>query len=160
MAQENMKLFFEIYPDGRLISLIRDPRNWYPSARRHSPKKYGDIEGALSQWKESAQAMHRNKEIYGERVCLIKFEDLIGKTEPCMRYLASFLGIEFDNVLLVPTFNKIPIRANTTFNVDDQGIINSPLSRYKALTGEEIDAIERVTSEIYQLVLSRVARFE
>ena len=160
MAKENMRLFFEIYPDGRLISLIRDPKNWYPSARRHSAKKYGDIEGALKQWKESAQAMHRNKEIYGERVCLVKFEDLIGKTEPCMRYLTSFLGIDFDNVLLVPTFNKIPIRANTTFNVEDQGIINSPLSRYKALTGEEIDAIERVTSEIYQLVLRRVARFE
>ena len=160
MVQENMKVFFEIYPDGRLISLIRDPKNWYPSARRHSVKKYGDIEGALRQWKENAQAMHRNKEMYGERVCLLKFEDLIGKTETCMRYLASFLGIEFDNVLLVPTFNKIPIRANTTFTIEDQGIINSPLSRYKALTGEEIDAIERATSEIYQLVLSRVARFE
>jgi len=160
MTKENMKLFFEIYPDGRLISLIRDPKNWYPSARRHSPKKYGDIEGALSQWKESAQAMHRNKSRYGERVCLIKFEDLIGKTEPVMRYLANFLGIEFDNILLIPTFNKFPIRANTTFKVEDQDIINSPLSRYKALTEEEIDTIERVTSETYQLVLNRVDRFE
>jgi hypothetical protein len=160
MTKENMKLFFEIYPDGRLISLIRDPKNWYPSARRHSPKKYGDIEGALSQWKESAQAMHRNKRRYGERVCLIKFEDLIGKTEPVMRYLANFLGIEFDNILLIPTFNKFPIRANTTFKVEDQDIINSPLSRYKALTEEELDTIERVTSETYQLVLNRVDRFE
>jgi len=74
---ENMDIFFEVYPDGRLISLIRDPKNWFPSALRHGPKLYGDIKLAIFQWKESAQAMLRNKKRYSDRICLIKFEDLV-----------------------------------------------------------------------------------
>jgi hypothetical protein len=76
-----------------------------------------------------------------------------------MRYLAGFLGIEFDDTLLVPTFNTLPIRANTSFEVEDHGILNSPLSRYKTLTGQELDTIERMTSETYSLVLKEVVRF-
>jgi hypothetical protein len=32
-----------------------------------------------------------------------------------MRYLTEFLGIDFDDILLVPTFNKFPIKANKAF---------------------------------------------
>lgn len=160
MIKENMELFFEVYPDGRLISLVRDPKNWFPSALRHGPNKYGDVSRAMSQWQESSQAMIRNKERYGDRVCLVKFEDLVSKTEPVMRHLAEFLDIEFDDILLVPTFNTLPIKANTSFAAENHGILNSTLSRYRTLTGDEIDTIERMTGETYRLVLNEVARFE
>ena len=35
--------------------------------------------------------MLRNKERYADRVCLIKFEDLVGKNTASMRYLTEFL---------------------------------------------------------------------
>jgi hypothetical protein len=156
----NMEFFFEIYPDGRLISLVRDPKNWFPSALRHVPEKYGDLRGALSQWNESARAQLWNKERYGDRVCIIKFEDLVGKTETVMRYLAEFLGIEFDDILLVPTFNKFPIKAHTNFNVENHGIVNSPLSKYRTLSEQEFDTIERMTRETYPRVLNEAVKFE
>jgi hypothetical protein len=146
----NMEFFFEIYPDGRLISLVRDPKNWFPSALRHVPEKYGDLGGALSQWNESALAELWNKERYADRVCIIKFEDLVSKTEAVMRYLAEFLDIEFDEILLVPTFNKFPIKAHTSFKVENHGIVNSPLSRYETLSEQEFDTIERMTRETYR----------
>jgi hypothetical protein len=158
--EENVAFFFEIYPDGRLISLVRDPKNWFPSALRHAPEKYGDFEGAISQWEKSARAMLHNKERYGDRVCIIKFEDLVGKTAAVMGYLAEFLGIGFDEILLVPTFNKFPIKAHTSFKVANHGIVNGPLSRYSTLTGRQLDAIEKMTGEIYTRVLSEVVRFE
>ena len=68
MRTRNMDAFFETYPDGRLISLLRDPKNWYPSAIRHKPRVCKDIQGGIDLWKSSAQAMARNKERYGERV--------------------------------------------------------------------------------------------
>jgi hypothetical protein len=46
--KENMKAYFDIYPEGRLISVIRDPKNWFPSAVRHNLEKYGDMRQALS----------------------------------------------------------------------------------------------------------------
>ena len=159
IIKENMESFFEVYPDGRLISIVRDPRNWFPSAKRHWPGRYEDVRRAVSQWNESAQATLWNKEKYGDRVCLLKFEDLVGKTEAVMRYLAEFLGIEFNNILLAPTFNKFPIRASASLNAEDHGVVNSPLFRERTLTGQELNTIEEISSETYRLVLNEVVRF-
>ncbi len=159
VMQKNMDIFFEVYPDGRLISLIRDPKNWFPSALRHGPKLYGNLQPALSQWQESAQAMLRNKKQYSGRICLITFEDLVTKTEAVMRYLAEFLDIEFKDILLLPTFNKLPIKAHTSFKVENHGILKGTQSRYKTLTGSELDTIEEMTADIYSKVLKEVVKF-
>ena len=159
MRRDNMESFFEIYPDGRLISVIRDPRNWYPSAARHKPKVYGDIGKALDIWKKSAQAMIRNKERYGDRVSILTFEDLVSKTESVMLYLADLLNIEFNNILLVPTFNRYPIRANTSFEAKQHGIINGTLNRYKTLTEESLKIIHDMTSKIHEEVLNLAIHF-
>ena len=159
MSMNNMESFFEIYSDGRLISIVRDPKNWFPSALRHDPVKYGDIRSALGLWHESTQAMIRNKEKFGERVCIIKFEDLVSKTESVMCHLANFLGIQFDRILLTPTFNKFPIRANTSFEMEEAGILNSTLTRYKILKAEELEIIDKMTWEEYQKVLDHIVEF-
>lgn len=159
MDRDNMKAFFEIYPDGRLISIIRDPKNWYPSAARHRPQVYGDIEDALDLWQKSARAMLWNKERYGDRVCILTFEDLVGKTESVMRYLADFLEINFDDCLMMPTFNKYPIRANTSFEAQQHGIIDGTLNRYKSLTAQQLEVIGRMTTELYRDVLNQAVRF-
>jgi hypothetical protein len=156
----NMEFFFDIYPDGRLISLVRDSKNWFPSALRHLPEKYGDLENALSQWNESALAELRNKEQYGDRVCIIKFEDLVSQTEAVMRYLAEFLGIEFDDILLVRTFNKFPMKAHSDFVEENHGMGSSPPIRPKTLSAQELDTIERMTCEIYPRVLNEAVKFE
>jgi hypothetical protein len=160
MSMNNMESFFEIYPDGRLISIVRDPKNWFPSALRHDPVKYGDIRSALELWHESTQAMIRNKEKFGERVCIIKFEDLVSKTESVMCHLANFLGIQFDRILLTPTFNKFPIRANTSFEMEEAGILNSTLTRYKILKAEELEIIDKMTEDIYSMILKETPEFE
>jgi hypothetical protein len=150
--KENITSYFDIYPDGRLISVIRDPKNWFPSAVRHNLEKYGDMSQALSQWNESAQGMLSNKERYGDRVCIINFEDLIKRTEAVMRYLAEFLNIQFDDILVTPTFNKTPIKPNTSFKLEDPGIIVSVLNRYKTLSPEEMKVIDEMTGALYAKV--------
>ena len=159
MIKENMGCFFEVYPDGRLISLVRNPETWFPFASTHWPGRYGDVGRAASQWNESAQAMLWNKERYGDCVCLIRFEDLVSKTEAVMRYLAEFLGIDFGDILLMPTFNKYPIEANMSFKTEDHGVADSLFSKERTLTGQEVDTIERMTSETYPLVLNEVVKF-
>jgi len=159
MRNENMESFFEIYPDGRLISIIRDPKNWYPSAIRHKPRICRGIRDGLELWKKSAQAMLRNKERYGDRVHILTFEDLITKTRSVMLYLAEVLEIKFEDILLIPTFNKYLIRANTSFEADQNGIINNTLQRYKTLTREELEFIETNSKDLYGQVLDLAIRF-
>jgi hypothetical protein len=160
MTEENMELFFEVYPEGRLISLVRDPEDWFAAVRKHRPKRYGDVSKAAHQWNEGVQAALRNKERYGDRVCFIKFKDVVSKTRAVMLYLAEFLGIAFQDILLVPTFNTLPLGINTSFQGEDRGEVNSPRSREEIGTTEELNTIERATSEMYLLVLSKVVRFE
>jgi hypothetical protein len=85
---------------------------------------------------------------------------LVSKTEAVMRYLAELLSIQFDDILLVPTFNKFALRANASFKAADHGIVNSPLMKERTLTGEELNTIERMTSETYPLVLNEVVRIQ
>jgi hypothetical protein len=160
LTEENMGSFFEVYPDGRVISLVRDPKSWLPSARKRWPESYADIGQALSAWNDSAQEMSLNRERYGDRVCMITFEDLVSKTRAVMLYLAEFLGIEFDDIFLVPTFNTLPLEVNTSFQGEDHGMRNSHLSRKEAVTAEELNTIERMTSETHPLVLKEVVRFD
>ena len=158
MSKENIEFFFKVYPDGRLISIIRDPRNWFPSAARHGSNKYSDLKKALTQWNNSALSMLRNKDRYEHRVMIISFEDLIQNLEPVMRSLTDFLQIEFDDILLIPTFNKFPMVANTSFQAERAGIVNSTLFRYKTLAHEELDIIEEMTRDNYEKVLNKVDR--
>ena len=159
MSKENMEFFFKVYPDGRLISIIRDPRNWFPSASRHGSKKYCDLKKAITQWNESAHAMLKNKDRYKNRVIIIGFEDLIKNTEAVMRLLADFLKIEFDDILTVPTFNRFPMVANTSFRPEKAGsIASNTLSRHKTLTHEELDIIDKMTRVNYQKVLNKAVR--
>lgn len=163
MIEENMECFFNIYPDGRLLSIVRDPKNWFPSAFRHNAKikrtKYLEIKTALNQWKECAQAMIRNKNKYGDKVCIIEFEDLINKLESVMRYLAGFLNIEFNPILLIPTFNEFPIAANTSFKSENPGIVEATLSRHETLTQSELEIIDQLTEDDYKSVLEEAVRF-
>ncbi len=159
VSSDNMEAFFEIYPEGKLISLVRDPKNWFPSASRHRPKRYSDLEKGINQWLESVQASIRNQEKYGEKVCIIRFEDLISKTESVMRYLSGFLGIEFNDMMLRPTFNRSPIRANTSFELEKEKIVESTLYRYKTLCPEHLDMIQTMTAKDYELVLEKSVQF-
>jgi hypothetical protein len=153
---ESIRSFFSVYPDGRLISIVRDPKNWYPSARGHenAKNKYADIRRALSQWNENSTAMLRNKQEFGARVVLIRFEDLISKTEAVMRCLTDFLQIDYHPILLEPTFNKTPINANTSFSHENGRILTGTLQRREKLSAEECDLISGATDEVYRQVLS------
>jgi hypothetical protein len=77
-----------------------------------------------------------------------------------MRYLAEFLKIKFEDILLEPTFNKYPIRANTSFEADKNGIIDSTLNRYKTLAPDELEFIQNMTKDLYGEILSLALAFD
>ena len=108
-ALDNAKKFFDVYPDGRLISVIRDPESWSQQAVHKNRSTYPDVETALGSWNRDVQEMIRTKDAFDERMSIVRFEDLTGRTEAVMRWLADFLGISFEKCLLTPSFNTIPL---------------------------------------------------
>jgi len=156
---EAINNFFEIYPDGGLISIIRDPEHWFVSASRLEPQIYGDVESALSHWKKSVRATMETRKRFGDRVCFIKFESLIDRTESVMRHLAEFFGISYEDILLEPTLNGIPIQpANSQKTDNSDGKLQS-FTESKTLDEGRRALIEKMTAADYQTALREVVAF-
>ena len=149
--ETNVAAFFDSYPDGRIVQVLRDPATWYASAKQHRKSAWSrkNIGGFLDMWCLSAKAMLRNKSCYPDKVVIVRFEDLVGDTSSTMRAVARELDIAFHPILLKPTFNGWPVRANSSFAVEASGVLNETLQRQKTLTADERTLIERRCRAMY-----------
>jgi hypothetical protein len=149
----------DLYPDGRVVSIVRDPWSWYASARRWEPR-WRDRERALDDWCTTAEGTLRwRRHNHKSRFRMIRFELLLTETEEAARRLASWLGIEFRPELLEPTFNGRPIRANTSFADVDTGISTRPLDRARSELGpDDVAYIEERAGALYERLLFRADR--
>jgi hypothetical protein len=123
MDAANVERYFAAYPDGTLISIARDPRAWYCSAARHRPQHYEDVDTALALWRASTDATLDAASRYGDRVIVLTYEQLVLDPEATMRRIAERIGIAPSSILLRPTFNGLPVRANSSFQVTGEGIL-------------------------------------
>jgi len=152
--ESNVTAFFDTYPDGQIIQILRDPETWYPSAKQHRKSAWSrrSLDGFLDLWCLSTEAMLRNKSNYPDKVIIVRFEDLVGNTAGTMRAVARKLDIDFDPILLNPTFNGRSVRANSSFAVETSGVLKETLKRQKMLTAEEQALIEQRCRAIYDQV--------
>jgi hypothetical protein len=150
---ERREKYFQLYPDGRLISIVRDPWSWYTSAQGRDPEAEA---GPLREhWNRSATEMLEAKRRYEERVHIIRFDDLILDTPATMRRLAAFLEIDFVPELTRPTFNGYPVGANSSYEVRTTGVVTDPVSRYKELlSDEQHEVIGGECGKLYEQVLA------
>ena len=152
LQPDRLRCFRELYPDGRLVSVVRDPASWAVSAARRNAR-YADRGVAIATWREAVETALR---LHGERpdgVAIVPFEALVGDTERTMQALAEFLGIEFTDDLLAPTFNGRATKANSSFPVEGAGVIDGPLSRSEQLPAEDRTEIERELGELHARAL-------
>lgn len=150
--EANVAKFFDAYPDGLIIQVLRNPASWYPSAKRHRKAawKKKSVVDIFDLWSVSAQSMIRNKARYGARVLILDFDQLVSQTEAVMRMLSDRLGIGFSPILLEPTFNGRPIGANSSFEAASSGVIAAPIARAETLTDDERDLIGRHCGALHQ----------
>jgi hypothetical protein len=157
MRESNVEAFFADYPDGRLISIIREPVSWYVSAVNHQPETYADPSAATEEWNASAEAMLRALDRHGpERVRLMGFERLVEDTDTTMRSLADWLDIAFTPELLVPTFNGRPIKADSSFKVETHGILRDTVDRSNHVDGDVSERVRATAGDTFERVLARV----
>jgi hypothetical protein len=163
MELQRVERFFAAYPDGTLISIVRDPRAWYASATRHRKYYRRDLGEVVGLWRRSTEAALAADERFGSRVIVLTYEELIEDTKATLAAIAGRIGVTMSSELLVPTFNGRPIRANSTDAVDGHGILPGRVSAYRdVLDGETITRIEESTGDLYEraAVLAKQRRDE
>ena len=156
LHEDSVERFFNDYPNGKLITVIRDPKTWFVSYVNKKPDERSDITEVMTPWKKSSEAALANRERWGDRIILITFESLLQDIEPTMRALARDLELTFHECLLTPTFQGMPIRANSTFQVKQHGLLDAPLQRAKDLSATEIEGINHSAGELYATVLAEI----
>jgi hypothetical protein len=145
--------FRAVYPDGRAISIVRDPVGWYASARIWKARLWRDRDDAVTGWMRAAEALLEWREELGDDLLVLTFADLLGRTEQTMSGVAAWLGIELMPSLLEPTFNGLPIKANSSFAGAKTGISSEPLARGRSeLTAEDEEYILDRAGELYRRV--------
>ncbi|HKP17935.1 MAG TPA: sulfotransferase [Gaiellaceae bacterium] len=148
MKESSVRGLFEHYPDGYLISIVRDPRAWFLSVRGRDG--YDDVEHALGRWRQSAEATLRVAEAYPGHGLVVTYEQLALETEATMTRLAELLGIELRPSLLEPTFNGRPIRANSSDAVQRHGVLRDRTSAYRErLDAATIARIDELAGDLY-----------
>ena len=148
VKQPSLEGFLQDYPDGTLVSIVRDPRAWYASARNQK-QQYSTVEKALKKWRRSTEATLAARE-QTDRVVVVTYENLVRDTEGTMRLIADRIGISMMPVLLVPTFNGQPIRANSSGRVREYGVRPERAEAWRGqLDAETIGQIEELAGSLY-----------
>jgi hypothetical protein len=146
--EASIKGFFEDYPDGRLVSSIRDPLSWYASSARHDAE-YRDIARATELWKESTEATLRLAAAHPRRVHVVTYEDLVRDTKGLMERLTSALGLAMNDALLTPTFAGAPTLPNSSFAIGEYGVHQQSVDAAGKLSAEEIVYLEGNAMSLY-----------
>lgn len=137
MAQGSFARLRTDYPDGKVISIVRDPKTWYVSSSRHARQAYPDVTRALALWRQSTQTIMAAARALPDHVVVLTYEALTGETETTMRRLAGVLGVDFDPVLLMPTYLGRPKLPNSSFAMADHGVADTRADRLAALSDQE-----------------------
>ena len=157
-SPDNVARFFDCYPDGRLVTIVRDPAGWYASASGYRAQ-YADPEEALSQWSESTSAAIAAHERFGDAVILVTYEDLVLETEATMAALADRTGISMHPSLLEPTFNGRPVRANSSLGAAEHGVIADRANAHRETLDDAMQArIEELAGDLHGRAVALASR--
>jgi hypothetical protein len=141
--------FHHDYPDGLIVALLRDPRGWYASASRFSGR-YGERDEAIALWQRGAHEVAAAKRERPDKVIVVAYEALVQDSERVIRALAERLGIAWVPTLLTPTFNRLPVRPNSSYDLAATGIRDEPVERWRAeLDPEDVEIVESRTLDLH-----------
>jgi hypothetical protein len=156
----NMDAFWQAYPDGYLISIVRSPLSWHPSfvkLKGTKAARYADLKLTAARWNESTEAMFRERERMKDRVIVLRFDDLVSRTEATMRLVCRRIGLAFHPALISPTFNCEPIASNSVFGATEPGIVtNAPAQRESLLSEPERRYLHAYCMPLYDRALQEL----
>lgn len=149
-----LKTIFEMWPDARVINLVRDPRAAISSRkirrsgdwleRRIAADPLGTdqhtnfdplIDAYL--WKDAVQAGIEAQKKYKDQVLTVRYEDLVHEPEKYVRLICEFTGLTYSPDML--EIGWINSATHTTADRTTGGISTAAIDKWrKNLTPEEI----------------------
>ena len=148
MFPDSTERFIRDYPDGHIVSSVRDPRTWYASSSRHN-STYKDVTEAIRLWKQSTEEIIKLKKKRPDYIFVSTYERVVNETEDTLRRIAVFLGIDFHDSLLMPTYASKPILPNSSFARNTYGVNKESTKTASELSDDDRTYIEEEALPLY-----------
>ena len=132
----------ELFPESMFIFIIRDPRAIYASIKGldwgpNSPLKLSEL------WIEYTAAYFAFQKLYPNRICLVRYEDILNNGPLQIRKLCDFIGIEYNNYLLEGKGFKVPEYTSSQHALVGKGLDKDRMDKWiNELKKEETLIIE------------------
>jgi hypothetical protein len=140
---------FQIYPNAKILQIIRDPRDRYASALKRWKVIRGGVGSGTAMWLSSVRIGNRNLRKYPGRYRFVRYETLAQQPEATMRELCAFLEEEYEpEVLLMQGAENFRDEGgNSSFEQYEPGIISTrSIGRYRRyLNSQDIAYIQQFT---------------
>lgn len=150
---EGAERFFADYPDGLLVTLVREPAGWLASYSRHAEVEDADV--ALNVWTASTEASVRAHARWPDRVIVLVFGDLVHRTESVMRMLCERMNLRFTETLLEPTYNSMPVASDSSHR-STTGIDKGVTERYReTLQPEQMELVSQKATPRFREIHAR-----
>ena len=147
------------FKNARFVVIVRDPRDMYTSFKRialmvQAGEEYTSFSGSISVMEHLFSYHNQGKRCYdymnyfnisndNECFLFVRYEDLVNNSRSVMKDVASFIGINFDEILLKPTTAGNPWYGNASNKNKFDSINNSRTIKWrKELKKSEILLIE------------------
>ena len=118
---------FAAYPATKIIHMVRDPRDRYEASLGLWPNGRGRAGGATARWRYSVQLAERNLAKYPDGYKVVRYEDLVTRTEEILRDVCRFLRERFHPEML--TMSGAPERRERLSGSGGGASSDDPLSK-------------------------------
>lgn len=140
----------EKFPKSKFIHVIRDPRDNYAALKSGLPKRYHNFNDSentimMSMINRCGLGMRMaaiNKNKFEDRYMILRHEDIVNDTENQMKKISTFIKIQYDKIMTIPTVMGLPTIGNNFEGIDMSAIRNININRWK----------ERITEWEAQLI--------
>ncbi len=137
----HLRMLADRFPAARFVHIVRDARDYCLSIRNAWGK---NMLRAAQRWTDDvADALQAETEL-GERVLLVRYEDLLNQTQGVLERICAHVDLDFDPAmtLLTETAENLGDTAGAT------EVVSSNQSKYLgALSSKKILAIEMIAGE-------------
>jgi hypothetical protein len=138
-------------PQAHVLQVVRNPWSAFAETRRRPvPLRLAHY---LAGWVTVQQATLVARELYPDRVHILRYEDIVADPQGVLGEVCAKLGLEAADSLATPSWNGAPLA-----QVYPWGTIREPSTDANRRTGEELSAAER--DEVTRLAGPYLEKFD
>lgn len=149
----------EALPDYKFLHVVRDPRDNYAAIKAGVAKRYSmrgeglreTLASSMNRMRFDFRSAHLRQDRNPEDFMIVRFEDIVQKTEAEMHRVCDFFGIRFCESLLTPTLYGADYHGNNHDGITFNGVSSFNVGRWnERITRDEASVIEFWLSEEMQ----------